>query len=283
MNRRKPQVQNSPQKQVSRTVYPHEAAISVHFSNFRHKGTTAVRLALERGTMRAEEAAFAKVWLEFVENEAQLIAAREIAQRQTITWIISGVAAAASIVSCFLTYIMKNGVHIIECLDHNDPGSEGRCLKHLFNLLGVKSKYERVQTISHLIRAMSSTQYKFIHISTHGSVNGKEEFTGWWTHAGIGKKSKLSALSGKLKCVAVISTACRSGSERFGKYVVDDLGSKHFIGPRKSPSFANAILFSVIFYHKLFITRKNIRKAFASYRSGYKNPSEFEIFRARTS
>lgn len=174
---------------------------------------------------------------------------------------------------------LKKGVHIIECLDDDDPGSEGRCLKHLFNLLEVASKYQRVRSIDDLIAAMHSSKYRYIHISTHGKIGKRDQFQGWWTPGGHGRKSMMDKLKGKLRCRLVISTACRSGTRGFGQYVVDHLGSKYFIGPEKSPSFASAVLFSHIIYHKIFITHRSLRKAFSSYEKGYKNPYDFKLYR----
>jgi hypothetical protein len=178
---------------------------------------------------------------------------------------------------------MKKGVQIIECLDDGDPGSEGRCLKHVFNLMEVESKYVRVETIVQLLKAIQRSKYKFIHISTHGSINDEDAFKGWWTPSGIGGEDTVARLSGKLECSAVVSTACKSGGSRFGRFVVDVLGSKYFIGPSGSPSFYDSAFFSHIFYHKLFKTRKDVVKAFKSYQRGYKNPHAFRLFKRQRS
>ena len=173
---------------------------------------------------------------------------------------------------------MKKGVHIIECLDTDDPGSEGRCLKHLFDLLQIKAKYQHITTIDELLDAMSASEYEYIHISAHGAMSEEDRFAGWWTHKGHGRKSKMASLKSQLKCIAVISTACKSGSDKFVKYVVNELGSKYFIGPKENTSFPSAIFFSHILYHKLFITKHSLPKAFASYNAGYKNPFKFSLF-----
>lgn len=173
---------------------------------------------------------------------------------------------------------MKNGVHIIECLDGDDPGSEGRCLRHVFNLMEVPSKYEHVHSIKELVDAMKRSKYRYIHISTHGTVDKSDKFIGWWTRAGHGNRPALAALKGRLKCRAVISTACKSGVESLGRFLVDVAGSKYFIAPGGSPRFHNAILFSHIFYHKLFFTRKGVHRAFKSYAKQYKNPHKFSLF-----
>ena len=175
---------------------------------------------------------------------------------------------------------MKHGVHIFECLDSDDPGSEGRALKHLFNLMGVESKYSKVDSIDRLLEGIANSNFMFAHISTHGSTDGRgEKFKGWWTPSGIGSKARVSKFKGRFKTTAIISTACKSGVSSFGKYVVNELGSRYFIGPKGSPFFFDSFFFAHIFYHKLFITKRNVFKAFASYANAYKNPHKFALFR----
>ena len=40
----------------------------------------------------------------------------------------------------------RNGVLILECLDKSDPGSEGRFLSHMFDLMEVQHQYVEVRT-----------------------------------------------------------------------------------------------------------------------------------------
>jgi hypothetical protein len=175
---------------------------------------------------------------------------------------------------------MKKGVHIIECLDAEDPGSEGRCLKHLFNLLEVKSKYTLIQNINDLLEEMENSEYKYIHISTHGKLGKDEEFIGWWTHQGHSTKAKIASLKGKIKCRAIISTACKSGKKDFGTLFVNGLGVKYFIGPKRSTSFSSSIFFSHILYHKIFRTKFSLKGSFESYKKSYKNPYGFVLFKS---
>jgi hypothetical protein len=175
---------------------------------------------------------------------------------------------------------MKPGVQIIECLDSDDPGSEGRGLKHLFDLMEIESKYSSVNSIDQLLDAIAGANFKFAHISTHGFTDERgERFKGWWTPSGIGGKGEVSKFKGRFKQTAIISTACKSGVSSFGRYVVDELGSSYFVGPKGRPNFYNSFLFAHIFYHKLFITKRGVSKAFDSYAKNYRNPHQFRLFR----
>ena len=89
-------------------------------------------------------------------------------------------------------------------------------------------------------------------------------------------------LNGKVKATAIVSTACKSGSKSFGRFVVNELGFKYFIGPTGSPKFYNTILFTHIFYHKLFKTNGRISDAFNSYDDFYKNPPDYVSISVRT-
>ncbi|MBL5862161.1 hypothetical protein JBO49_16270 [Serratia fonticola] len=177
---------------------------------------------------------------------------------------------------------MENGVQIIECLDDDDPGSEGKCLWHILKLMKIEVKYLHVESINELLEAIISSKYKYIHISAHGCISKEKKFKGWWTKNGIGSKRKVAKYRGRVTAIAIISTACKSGTESFGNYVVNELGAQYFIGPTGSPKFYNASLFAHIFYHKLFKTKHGVRKAFNSYKKIYKNPHNFSLYAKNT-
>ena len=174
---------------------------------------------------------------------------------------------------------MKHGVKIIECLDKSDPGSEGLFLKHAFDLMKVESSYCHVSSIDDLLSEIAKSRFKYIHISAHGETEGEEDrFSGWWTPNGTGTKANVAGLVGNVRATAIVSTACKSGTKGFGRYVVDKLGCQFFIGPTGSPRFYNASLFSHLFYHKLFKTKRGVLSAFNSYSENYKNPHRFRIY-----
>lgn len=173
---------------------------------------------------------------------------------------------------------MKNGVLIIECLEPHDPGSEGRILIEIFKLMEIESKLVRVSSIPQIVAALNGNKYKHVHISTHGVVGDKERFHGWWTPNGSGSKSILDKNQISLNCTCIVSTACRSGASGFARYVTNTWGSTYYIAPTGKPRFYNAILFSHIYYHRLFISRRGVAQAFESYQSNYKNPHGFTLF-----
>ena len=175
---------------------------------------------------------------------------------------------------------MRRGVCIIECLDEKtDPGSEGRALKEVFNLMEVESKLATVTSINELLETIAQSKFQHIHISAHGAVSKAKRFRGWWTPHGSGTKQIVGACEIKLTCTSIVSTACRSGAKEFARYITNEWGSKYYIAPAGSPRFYNALLFSHIYYHKLFKTKGTVAKAFASYAETYKNPHGFAIYK----
>ena len=174
---------------------------------------------------------------------------------------------------------MEEGVLILECIDKSDPGSEGRFLSHMFDIMDVPSQYAEIRNPDQFIGLMASSPYKFIHITTHGCLSkSSEKFLGWWTPNGKVNQENLDAITGRLASIVVVSTACKSANSKFGSYVVNKLGSKYYIAPKKDPKFYNAILFAHIFYHKYFILHRSVKNGFASYKENYKNPHCFEIY-----
>lgn len=174
---------------------------------------------------------------------------------------------------------MNRGVYIIECLDKNDPGSEGRMLKEVLNLMKVDSKLIRVTSIDKLLAAVAKSPFEHIHISTHGAVTDEKKFRGWWTPRGSGTTRKMEKQQVKLTCTSIVSTACLSGSKVFAKHVTNQWGSKYYIAPTGNPRFYNAALFAHIYYHKLFKTKGSVYSAFASYAKNYKNPHGFVLYK----
>lgn len=177
---------------------------------------------------------------------------------------------------------MEKGVLILECIDKSDPGSEGRFLSHMFDIMDVSSQYVEIRTPDQFISLMACAPYEFIHITTHGCVSKpSEKFVGWWTPNGKVNQKNLGPLVGKLDSMVVVSTACKSATDEFGRYVVDVLGSRYYVAPTKSPRFYNAILFAHVFYHKYFVLDHSVEKGYKAYDQNYKNPHGFEIYRRK--
>ena len=174
---------------------------------------------------------------------------------------------------------MKRGVRIIECSDPHDPGSEGRLLQEVFRLMNIRCELVRAKSIEELIAAVSDSKYKYVHVSTHGDFKDNKSFRGWWSPNGTGTRRAFAQHEGAFARKCLVSTACRSGAQRFGEHVVGFLGAQYYIAPKGCPSWHNAALFSHIFYFKLFRTKGTFAEAFRSYAEVYKNPHEFRLFR----
>lgn len=174
---------------------------------------------------------------------------------------------------------MKHGVQIIECIDKDDPGSEGRFLKHMFDLMRIDSTYTHVNSVDTFLKTIKNSKYDYIHITCHGLVSKDEKFKGWWTPNGVVTISNITKNIEKIAATAIISTACNSGEGEFGTRIVAKLGCKFYIAPQKGPYFHNSALFAHIFYHKLFYTKTkgDVLRALKAYDSGFKNPHKFTI------
>ena len=169
----------------------------------------------------------------------------------------------------------KQGVLILECLNKSDPGSEGRCLSHMFNLMKIPNQYLEIQTLYQFISLMKRSPYEIIHITTHG-IKDNGQFVGFWTKNGILTKKKLNYLKNKLKGYSVVTTACSSGDSDFRESFEDVTSCKYFVATNKDVRFYNSIFFCNIFYYYLFIRKKDIPKILDFYNTKFKNPHEFD-------
>lgn len=179
---------------------------------------------------------------------------------------------------------MKPSVLIIECRDKvEDPGSEGRFIKHMLDLMGVTNDLQPARSKARFLELLSSstTDMEVVHIATHGRIKdtrkGKpDKFMGFWTpdEEDVTVEEIAAAgidLSGKI----VISTACLSGQRGPREAFKSATGCKHYIAPIRGPDFYNAALMCHIFYHKRFVLNRSVKRAFSEYRDRYKNPHKF--------
>lgn len=173
---------------------------------------------------------------------------------------------------------MEDGVLVLECIDKDDdPGSEGRFIAHMLSLMQVAHQYVEIRTKRQLTQLIQSTPYSIVHVTTHGSINRTKKFVGLWTHDGALKGNALEDIRDELDGVTVICTACQAADPEFVATFVRITGCKLYIAPVEGPSFANAIFFAHVLYHKHFVLHRSITRAFAQYSGTYKNPHKFVI------
>ena len=181
---------------------------------------------------------------------------------------------------------MRNGVLILECLDKADPGSEGQFLLHMFHLMHVNVQYVETRTKRQLLSLMDRPPFRLLHITTHGSIDQsgsghKPSFCGLWSPTQDIAASDLAQLKGKLRGRSVITTACMSGTPNFAKRFVRETGCEYYVAPRKSPTYATAIYFSHLLYHKYFRFSdrygRDIPKIVADFDERHKNVADFRV------
>jgi len=148
----------------------------------------------------------------------------------------------------------------------------------MLNLMGVKSQYIEVRTKDQLLALLVTVpeSVTIVHVTTHG-MKRRKDFCGFWTPTGPVMLRDIRdaqvALGGKI----VISTACHSGTTEFAKGLLKTTCCDHYLAPKKSPYFHDAILFAHVFYHKYLILGQSVRKAFCQYARGYHNPHQFRL------
>lgn len=166
-----------------------------------------------------------------------------------------------------------DGVLILESIDKNDPGSEGRFLSHMFNLMDVRSQYVEVRTKQQFIAMFDANPFNAV--TTHGYVT--PNFDGFWTPAGDRLRTEDFS-EGSAKEKLIVSTACRSGFETFAQPFRKRVSAKYYIAPEGSPKFHNAIYFAHWFYHNVIVLKLAPCEAMKKYKEGYKNPHDFTLF-----
>ncbi|WP_165926229.1 CHAT domain-containing protein [Acetobacter fabarum] len=175
-------------------------------------------------------------------------------------------------------------VLIIDCQDKGeDPGSEGKFIRHMLNLMGVANHYHSVRIKTQFLELLSSvpSEADVVHIATHGRVGKppnkkREKFIGFWTpdekHVSM---QEIASAGINLAGKTVISTACRSGQKTPRKAFKHSTQCEYYIAPIKGPLFYNAALMCHIFYHKHLSLGLSVKQAFSEYENRYKNPHVF--------
>jgi hypothetical protein len=177
-------------------------------------------------------------------------------------------------------------VLIIDCQDKGedpDPGSEGKFIRHMLNLMEVTNEYRSVRTKTQFLDLLSSVSAAadVVHIATHGCVakphtKRRDKFVGFWTP----DEEHVTMQEIALACInlagrTVVSTACLSGQKTPREAFKRATECEHYIAPIKGPSFYNAALMCHIFYHKHLRLGRSVEKAFYEYEDRYKNPHVF--------
>jgi len=168
-------------------------------------------------------------------------------------------------------------------MEADDPGSEGRFVKHMLDLMWISNRYRKVKDQTEYIKVLSthSPEADIVHIATHGEYeetkNRRRRFTGFATPHRAVTIDAIKAAGIDLTGKTVVSTACFSGQKSAREAFKNATGCKHYIAPIKAPRFHNAGLMCHIFYHKHLILNRSVANAFREYEDRYKNPHIFYL------
>ncbi|KEI72159.1 hypothetical protein GV64_16775 [Endozoicomonas elysicola] len=157
--------------------------------------------------------------------------------------------------------VSKPNVFIIESLDFDDEKSdrfEGKVLSQILKLNGIASEYYYIRTkqeLDEIIDKFDESDYRYLHISCHGSPNSLET-----TLDSVSFEELNTMLSPCLDKKRVFISACEMVNADLAGALIGDSECFSVIGPSEPVSFSDATIFWSSFYHLMFNDNENAMK-----------------------
>ncbi|MGX9699487.1 hypothetical protein ACWYXK_21150 [Janthinobacterium lividum] len=148
---------------------------------------------------------------------------------------------------------------IIESLDEDDENHhryEGQRLADLLRLSGKNPKYIYFQSkkeLPHLLKLFELSNYRYLHISCHGSKNGF-----WAGEDHLNYETISVLLEGYLEKKRVFFSACLLGNEKFSTCLVArNEGLRSIVAPVEKIDFDYAAAMWSAFYVSVFARKED--------------------------
>jgi len=149
--------------------------------------------------------------------------------------------------------VSKPNVFIIESLEFEDEEKdlyEGKVLSKILNLNGIDSQYYYIRTkqeLDEIIQKFDESDYRYLHISCHGSPNSLET-----TLDSVSFNELNEMLASCLDKKRVFISACEMVNESLAEALISETGCYSVIGPSEPVLFSDATIFLASFYHLMF-------------------------------
>ena len=176
----------------------------------------------------------------------------------------------------------KPYVFIIESLDFEDEEKqnfEGEIISKILNLSRIEHKYYYVRTkaeIEHLLEEFVRLNYRYLHISCHGSKNSIS------TTLDIIKFEELSIMvADKLDRKRLFLSSCLSTNDSLANSILSITDCFSIIGPDKKIYMDDAAIFWASFYQIMFkrnpnaMKRENLESLLRELKALYKIPLKY--------
>jgi hypothetical protein len=149
--------------------------------------------------------------------------------------------------------IMLPEVFIVESLreeDHKKGRLEGELIAQLLRLGGRNPIYHLVETYDELVAAIEEfggSQYRYLHLSCHGSANGFEFFFGSMAFAQF-----VDLLHDKMENRRIFVSACEAVNDQLANLLIPRSKCYSIIGPFEPIRFDDAAIIWASYYYLAF-------------------------------
>lgn len=157
--------------------------------------------------------------------------------------------------------LTKPGVFIIESLDFTDEQHkrfEGQLIANILKLNLIPSKYYYIRTKSELSKVLNlfdTSNYRYLHISCHGSKTHLYLTLDDLTYQDIGDILKSHLAKRRL-----FLSACQATNSNLIKHIIPPSACYSVIGPVNNIQFRDAAISWAAFYHLMFKNNPKIMK-----------------------
>jgi hypothetical protein len=163
-------------------------------------------------------------------------------------------------------------VFIIESMSTKNEAEkkfEGFILQSVLNLLKnedtkIESRYYYIRTkleLEHIIEEFHKSKYRYLHLSCHGSEDGKEIQLTYETIA-LDEFCRLLTLSGTMESKRLFMSSCFVTNEYFANILIPRTNCSSIIGTDKAFFIDEAPLIWGTFYNKMFTMGEGMQKGY---------------------
>ena len=150
---------------------------------------------------------------------------------------------------------------IIESLQFDDEKKklfEGRVISQILHLSNKKSIYYYIRTkaeLSEVLRIFKECDYRYLHISSHGSNKAIHTTIDDITFHELGKMLNPVLYNRRL-----FLSACSMTNVNLARQIMPESGCFSIVGPKKAVNFNDAAILWATFYHLMFKSNARVMK-----------------------
>ena len=155
----------------------------------------------------------------------------------------------------------KPTVCIVESLGFLEEQTlrEGNVISRTLQMSGKRSPYVYVKNVEELksaAREFGASKHRYLHLSSHGSINSKDEMKGLALTTEVVSNADLAKiLAPHLKGRRLFLSSCLAGKSDFPDRLMEVSECRSILAPMNDIGFDDAAVFWIAFYHLMFKSR----------------------------